>query len=585
MNRLVKKVLIRICALVCSAILLFLSPCARYLDASKIDTVNAVELVVVGEGAAYVVEWLVALMATVGLGSVAYENRDAIISSYKEYLEAQIDTEMFIIDSVKDSCVQVYDKASNTIQKISWQTLLDSMQECHDISVDNLTGLYVKYCPQLLSSFNDYTTEVLSGDVYVRGVSDAIITDTPFTASDLEAQWNGSLFKYKCYAEITFDNFWGGIRTWTYDCSASACYPIVGYSDTREDSDGNTPTNILFRSLKHGSASMNCYSTTIQDGKVIYRGSKTLIGTGNASAVNNGVLTFNANFPVFSNYEEAMHYLKTGKDYENALNYGSSFYDSITDNSDLPTFNQTWQQELWERVVNAHARGIGSYGAGTTMNDWADDVPWISLESLMDYALSLLDIYQKLIDDILNGIYDSNEDIPETYSEVWENTISDAWDHVEKPSVPDSGAGDKDNPTEGENQGKDEPAEGENPGKDEPVEGDDDQSQTAVKELAKQISDEYKQVFQCDKFADELERLMKEKEIAGERVSIHSESDYILSDKYGLISENGWHYAIKVGDIIFDNLNPEGVNYDDWLWDLGIPETPASFDIHINCIN
>lgn len=119
----------------------------RYLAASGIDPVNAVELVVVGEGAAYVVEWLIALLATVGLGSVAYENRDAIVSSYKEYLEAQIDTEMFIIDSVKDACVQVYDKASNTIQNISWQTLLDSMQECHDVSVDNLTGLYVKYCP------------------------------------------------------------------------------------------------------------------------------------------------------------------------------------------------------------------------------------------------------------------------------------------------------------------------------------------------------------------------------------------------------------------------------------------------------
>ena len=29
----------------------------------------------------------------------------------------------------------------------------------------------------------------------------------------------------------------------------------------------------------------------------------------------------------------------------------------------------------------------------------------------------------------------------------------------------------------------------------------------------------------------------------------------------------------------------ECVNYDDWLWDLGIPENPAPFDIHINCIN
>lgn len=152
------------------------------------------------------------------------------------------------------------------------------------------------------------------------------------------------------------------------------------------------------------------------------------IGTAN---INNGdTISFNANFPVFANKHDMEVYFTSRGSVINALNCGTSVYDSITDNSDLPTFYQTWQQELWERIANTHASGIGSYGSGTTMNDWVDDVPWISLESLMDYALSLLDTYQKLIDDILNGIYDSNEDIPDTYSEAWEDTIADCWDDV-----------------------------------------------------------------------------------------------------------------------------------------------------------
>ncbi len=38
----------------------------------------------------------------------------------------------------------------------------------------------------------------------------------------------------------------------------------------------------------------------------------------------------------------------------------------------------------------------------------------------------------------------------------------------------------------------------------------------------------------------------------------------------GNISENGFHEAIKVGDMIFDNLNLNGIKYDDWLDDLDI---------------
>lgn len=68
----------------------------------------------------------------------------------------------------------------------------------------------------------------------------------------------------------------------------------------------------------------------------------------------------------------------------------------------------------------------------------------------MNYARTLLDTYYKLIDDILNGIYDSNKEPPATYSDAWDDTISDGWDNVvEESELPDENG-------DGETSGKDE---------------------------------------------------------------------------------------------------------------------------------
>ena len=107
---------------------------------------------------------------------------------------------------------------------------------------------------------------------------------------------------------------------------------------------------------------------------------------------------------------------------------------------------------------------------GVYDDNWGDDIPWIGLESLQDYSRSLLDIYNQIIDDILNGTYDSSEDIPCTYSEAWEQAISDAWqDVVEQSTGSVPGESESDKPTEGE--GKDESTDGEDTNSEEPPEG------------------------------------------------------------------------------------------------------------------
>ena len=93
----------------------------------------------------------------------------------------------------------------------------------------------------------------------------------------------------------------------------------------------------------------------------------------------------------------------------------------------------------------------------------------------------------------------------------------------------------------------------------------------SIKDIIDDIKDEYKQNGQCNKFADELEAGMKENGISGERVKATPKTgrEYVYSDKFGYIGNNGFHEGIKIGDIIYDNLRPEGIPYQEWIADLG----------------
>ncbi|MDE6408275.1 MAG: hypothetical protein K2K48_06805 [Anaeroplasmataceae bacterium] len=94
------------------------------------------------------------------------------------------------------------------------------------------------------------------------------------------------------------------------------------------------------------------------------------------------------------------------------------------------------------------------------------------------------------------------------------------------------------------------------------------------------IKDEYKQRYKCKEFADELEAGSKENCISGERIELNSKySDFIYSDRFGTISNNGYHTGIKIDNIVYDNLYPEGINYYDWLTDLGFTDYPEAFNL------
>lgn len=45
-------------------------------------------------------------------------------------------------------------------------------------------------------------------------------------------------------------------------------------------------------------------------------------------------------------------------------------------------------------------------------------------------------------------------------------------------------------------------------------------------------------------------------------------NESIYSEKYGNIIGYDYHYGVKVGDTIYDNLTLEGMPFDKWLSDI-----------------
>ena len=90
-----------------------------------------------------------------------------------------------------------------------------------------------------------------------------------------------------------------------------------------------------------------------------------------------------------------------------------------------------------------------------------------------------------------------------------------------------------------------------------------------TRKLAQNI-EEANVIFKCDKFAENLRTKMKEAKISGELIVINTSSNeghkgrIFSKEADELIAINGMHQGIKVEDTVFDNISPEGIEYDKW---------------------
>lgn len=210
-----------------------------------------------------------------------------------------------------------------------------------------------------------------------------------------------------------------------------------------------------------------------------------------------------------------------------------------------------------------------------------DSLTWIKLQSLLEYSSSLDGIYRQMIDDIINGIYDSTEGIPGTYSEAWEQTISEAWDSIIEQStdaVP--GESEKDKPTDGDDDDKDDPEGGGGGGnstndpKEPPEGGDDDNSSTLA-----QYGDDFGKMGTYVEKPDikidwtqitqhALERLLQ-REMTQEMVNEIIENGKVLAQdngsKFAFITKEGVAIVSETGKLITAWTNKE---FDDYMWEI-----------------
>ena len=95
-----------------------------------------------------------------------------------------------------------------------------------------------------------------------------------------------------------------------------------------------------------------------------------------------------------------------------------------------------------------------------------------------------------------------------------------------------------------------------------------------VNDLIKKIPSKYKDYGQCNNFARALQRKLNKAGIDYEMYRVDPIGNWpgIISKKMKDQFIGFYHYGIKIGDKIYDNLDPKGVDYNFWKDDLNIGE-------------
>lgn len=89
--------------------------------------------------------------------------------------------------------------------------------------------------------------------------------------------------------------------------------------------------------------------------------------------------------------------------------------------------------------------------------------------------------------------------------------------------------------------------------------------------MINKVPSKFKVNGKCNQFAESLAKKLDDMGIEYEIIRVDS-SSLVYSDKAGDVIGNEFHYGIKVGDNVYDNLTLGGMSYNAWKADLGIGE-------------
>jgi len=103
----------------------------------------------------------------------------------------------------------------------------------------------------------------------------------------------------------------------------------------------------------------------------------------------------------------------------------------------------------------------------------------------------------------------------------------------------------------------------------------------AAQALSRALPNACKVKFACTDFTVRFEKLLLNKKMKGTRLCLKSSNGLIASLSNGNISTNGLHVAVQVGDLVFDNIFPEGKPFSEWIDDVGVGEHPGDIKIDL----
>jgi hypothetical protein len=79
-------------------------------------------------------------------------------------------------------------------------------------------------------------------------------------------------------------------------------------------------------------------------------------------------------------------------------------------------------------------------------------------------------------------------------------------------------------------------------------------------------------ILECEQCAQRVQAALQKAGQKGQVIEIRGGGDFIISKSLPstarAISDNGRHIGVRVGDMVFDNLHPDGIPFTQWINDF-----------------
>lgn len=93
--------------------------------------------------------------------------------------------------------------------------------------------------------------------------------------------------------------------------------------------------------------------------------------------------------------------------------------------------------------------------------------------------------------------------------------------------------------------------------------------QKDIDNAVRKVPKKYKELNRCEEFADSLTKKLEKARIPFKKIKVTSNEGQIYSEKYRDVIGIDYHYGIEVDGKVYDNLTLDGMEFSEWLKDMG----------------